>query len=60
VQAARRAAGGWQLVTDQVHLAIPALLQALQARGLAAGALSTHRATLEDVFVTLTGRRLRD
>jgi len=60
VQAARRAAGGWQLVTDQVHLAIPALLQALSARGLAAGALSTHRATLEDVFVTLTGRRLRD
>ena len=60
VQAARRAAGGWQLVTDQVHLAIPALLQALEARGLAAGALSTHRATLEDVFVTLTGRRLRD
>jgi hypothetical protein len=23
-------------------------------------ALSTHRATLEDVFMTLTGRRLRD
>jgi hypothetical protein len=22
--------------------------------------LATHRATLEDVFVTLTGRRLRD
>jgi ABC-2 type transport system ATP-binding protein len=60
VQAARRAAGGWQLVTDQVHLAIPALLAALQGRGLSAGALSTHRATLEDVFVTLTGRRLRD
>jgi len=60
VQAARRAAGGWQLVTDQVHLAIPALLAALQARRLSAGALSTHRATLEDVFVTLTGRRLRD
>jgi ABC-2 type transport system ATP-binding protein len=60
VQAARAVAGGWQRVTDQVHLAIPALLAALQARGLAAGALSTHRATLEDVFVTLTGRRLRD
>ena len=60
VQAVRQVAGGWQLVTDQVHLAIPALLGALQARGLSAGALSTHRATLEDVFVTLTGRRLRD
>jgi ABC-2 type transport system ATP-binding protein len=60
VQAVRRVAGGWQLVTDQVHLAIPALLAALTARGQAAAALSTHRATLEDVFVTLTGRRLRD
>jgi ABC-2 type transport system ATP-binding protein len=60
VQAVRRVAGGWQLVTDQVHLAIPALLAALMARGQAAVALSTHRATLEDVFVTLTGRRLRD
>ena len=52
--------GGWQLVTDQVHVAIPALLALLASRGLGAGALSTHRATLEDVFVTLTGRRLRD
>jgi len=60
VQAVRRVAGGWQLVTDQVHLAIPALLAALTARGQPAVALSTHRATLEDVFVTLTGRRLRD
>ncbi len=60
VQAVRRVAGGWQLVTDQVHLAIPALLGSLTARGQAAVALSTHRATLEDVFVTLTGRRLRD
>jgi len=60
VQAVHAVAGGWQLVTDQVHLAIPALLAALQARGRSAGALSTHRATLEDVFVTLTGRRLRD
>ena len=60
VQAVRRVAGGWQLVTDQVHLAIPALLAALAAQGRAAAALSTHRATLEDVFVTLTGRRLRD
>jgi ABC-2 type transport system ATP-binding protein len=60
VQAVRAVAGGWQLVTDHVHLALPALLSLLAARGLSAVALSTHRATLEDVFVTLTGRRLRD
>ena len=41
-------------------VAIPALLALLDSRGATLGALSTHRATLEDVFVTLTGRRLRD
>jgi ABC-2 type transport system ATP-binding protein len=60
VQAVRRVAGGWQLVTDEVHVVIPALLALLTAAGRAVGSLSTHRATLEDVFVTLTGRRLRD
>ena len=60
IQAARRAGDGWALTVDRVHVAIPALLAHLEARSLALTALSTHRATLEDVFVTLTGRRLRD
>jgi ABC-2 type transport system ATP-binding protein len=60
IQAARRAGGGWALTVDRVHVAIPALLAHLEARNLSLTALSTHRATLEDVFVTLTGRRLRD
>jgi ABC-2 type transport system ATP-binding protein len=60
VQGVRRAAAGWALTVDRLHLAIPALLATLDARGVALSALSTHRATLEDVFVTLTGRRLRD
>jgi ABC-2 type transport system ATP-binding protein len=60
VLSVRRVADRWQLVTDQVHLAIPALLATLAARGLTTSSLSTHRATLEDVFVRLTGRRLRD
>jgi ABC-2 type transport system ATP-binding protein len=60
VQSARRVAGGWALVTDQVHVAIPALLARLAERGVPLAGLATHRATLEDVFVTLTGRRLRD
>jgi len=60
VQAVRRVAGGWALVTSRVHLAVPALLGHLAGRGRSLGALSTHRATLEDVFVALTGRRLRD
>jgi ABC-2 type transport system ATP-binding protein len=60
VQSARRVAGGWALVTDQVHVVVPALLSRLAERGVPLAGLSTHRATLEDVFVTLTGRRLRD
>jgi ABC-2 type transport system ATP-binding protein len=60
VQAARRSGAGFALTVEQTHVAVPALLALLQARRLALGALSTHRATLEDVFVTLTGRRLRD
>ncbi|HTN54116.1 MAG TPA: ABC transporter ATP-binding protein [Anaeromyxobacter sp.] len=60
VQAARRVAAGWALTVDRVHLAVPALLRHLERRGAPLEALSTHRATLEDVFVSLTGRRLRD
>jgi ABC-2 type transport system ATP-binding protein len=60
VQAARRAGPGWALTVERLHVAIPALLAHLEERGVAPSALSTHRATLEDVFVTLTGRRLRD
>jgi ABC-2 type transport system ATP-binding protein len=60
VQAARRAGPGWALTVERPHVAIPALLAFLDARGLPLDALSTHRASLEDVFVTLTGRNLRD
>jgi len=60
IHAVRSAGAGWSLTVDRVHVAIPALLEALERRGVAPSALSTHRATLEDVFVTLTGRRLRD
>ena len=40
--------------------AIPALVEELDRQGARLGSLSTHQATLEDVFVGLTGRRLRD
>jgi hypothetical protein len=36
------------------------LLDELRARELALTYLTTHSATLEDVFVTMTGRHLRD
>jgi ABC-2 type transport system ATP-binding protein len=42
------------------HESLPALLDVLNRRGLALNDLRTHRPTLEDVFVSLTGRHLRD
>jgi ABC-2 type transport system ATP-binding protein len=44
----------------EAHLAIPALLAELSRQGLALSEFATHHATLEDVFVALTGRHLRD
>jgi ABC-2 type transport system ATP-binding protein len=61
VVAARRAADGWALTVERAHVAIPALIELLGSRSmLPLARLSTHSATLEDVFVTLTGRNLRE
>jgi len=43
-----------------LHRAVPALLAELVRRDVPLTELRTHSATLEDVFVTLTGRHLRD
>ncbi|HEV7991791.1 MAG TPA: ABC transporter ATP-binding protein [Gemmatimonadaceae bacterium] len=60
VQAAREHDGRWTLEVVELARAVPALLDELSRRGLALGELATHSATLEDVFVSLTGRQLRD
>jgi ABC-2 type transport system ATP-binding protein len=60
VRDARRAAAGWELAVAETHRAIPALLGELARRRLELAELRTHSATLEDVFVHLTGRQLRD
>jgi ABC-2 type transport system ATP-binding protein len=52
--------GSWRLTVREVHRAVPALLGALSERGAEPTELATHHATLEDVFMALTGRRLRD
>jgi ABC-2 type transport system ATP-binding protein len=52
--------GSWRLTVREVHRAVPALLSTLAERGAEATQLTTHHATLEDVFMALTGRRLRD
>lgn len=43
-----------------VHTALPALLAELERRRVSIDGLSTRHATLEDVFVHLTGRQLRE
>ncbi len=48
------------LASSEVHRAVPALLDVLREEGVALSSLTTHSATLEDVFVSLTGRHLRD
>jgi ABC-2 type transport system ATP-binding protein len=48
------------LSTSELHRTVPALLDLLRTRQFALSQLGTHSATLEDVFVTLTGRQLRD
>ena len=56
----RATEGGWELQVDAPHEAIPALLAELMRLNVRLTELRTHSPTLEDVFVTLTGRALRD
>jgi ABC-2 type transport system ATP-binding protein len=60
VQSAREHGGRWTLEVVELARAVPALLDELSRHGLPLGELATHSATLEDVFVSLTGRQLRD
>jgi len=57
---ARNEGSGIALTVEEPHIAIPALLSELQGRGLQLARLTTRHASLEDVFVRLTGRHLRD
>jgi ABC-2 type transport system ATP-binding protein len=60
VEGVAREAEAWRLTVREVHRAVPALLATLAERGAEPTHLTTHHATLEDVFVALTGRSLRD
>jgi ABC-2 type transport system ATP-binding protein len=60
VQSLRREEDAYCLAVAAPHVAIPALLQYLQAQNLTLARLTTRHASLEDVFVSLTGRRLEE
>ena len=49
-----------QLSVSELHTTVPAIFAALEGQGLHLSEFRTHSATLEDVFVRLTGRNLRD
>lgn len=60
VERVHRTDDGYRLAVTAVHVALPALLELVQVGGGRLAELTTHHASLEDVFVTLTGRHLRD
>jgi ABC-2 type transport system ATP-binding protein len=60
VSGSHRDGAAVSLAVKEVHLALPALLEYLRSRGAELEHLSTRHASLEDVFVSMTGRHLRD
>jgi ABC-2 type transport system ATP-binding protein len=60
VVSVRRQEEAYSLAVTAPHITIPALLQTLQQEGRDLARLATRHASLEDVFVTLTGRHLRE
>ena len=60
VESVRNENGTLCLTVREPHLTIPALLDAVNGQGQQLQHLSTRQASLEDVFVRLTGRHLRE
>ena len=52
--------GTLRLTVEQGEQALPVLLRALDAAGITLNSVNLSRPTLDDVFLTLTGRSLRD
>ena len=60
VREVRTEDGSVRMQVTALHRAVPALLDELSRQGVPLTELRTHSASLEDVFVALTGRHLRD
>jgi ABC-2 type transport system ATP-binding protein len=60
VESAVRRDGVYRIRVAELHRTVPGLLLELRRQGLQLTELRTHSASLEDVFVELTGRHLRD
>jgi len=60
VRGVRRVTDGFALAVEPLHVALPALIDHLRLEGMGLQRIATRHATLEDVFVAMTGRGLRD
>jgi ABC-2 type transport system ATP-binding protein len=60
VRKVRPLGDGHALSIEEPHVALPALISRLSERGLSATRLVSRTATLDDVFLSLTGRTLRE
>jgi ABC-2 type transport system ATP-binding protein len=60
VHAVRPENGRYRLSVAELHRSVPAVFDELARQRVPLAELRTHSASLEDVFVSLTGRHLRD
>jgi ABC-2 type transport system ATP-binding protein len=60
VRDVRQEQGSVRMMVTELHRAVPAVLDELSRQNIPLTELRTHSASLEDVFVGLTGRHLRD
>jgi ABC-2 type transport system ATP-binding protein len=60
VREVAEADGSLRLTVERGEEALPVLLRTLDGAGITMSAISLSRPTLDDVFLTLTGRSLRD
>jgi len=60
LRSVRAQGDGFTLSIDGPHVALPALFARLAERGVRATRLVSRTATLDDVFLSLTGRTLRE
>jgi ABC-2 type transport system ATP-binding protein len=60
VRGIRRSNGVFHITAGESHVTVPALLDRLRERGAVPAQMTIRHATLEDVYVSLTGRNLRD
>jgi len=60
VRGVRRSNGAFHVTASESNVTVPALLDRLRERRAVPSQMTVRQATLEDVYVSLTGRHLRD